>query len=43
MKLEHYLQKIGLSEKEAELYLAGLQVGPAYLQELVVLQKLTLP
>jgi sugar-specific transcriptional regulator TrmB len=35
MNLEQNLQKIGLSEKEAVLYLAGLQTGPATMQELV--------
>jgi sugar-specific transcriptional regulator TrmB len=35
MNLEQNLQKIGLSEKEAALYLAGLQTGPATMQELV--------
>jgi sugar-specific transcriptional regulator TrmB len=34
MVLEDYLQKIGLSEKEAQLYLAGLQLGPATVQDL---------
>jgi len=35
MNLEQNLQKIGLSEKESSLYLAGLQTGPATMQELV--------
>lgn len=35
MNLEQNLQKIGLSEKESALYLAGLQTGPATMQELV--------
>ncbi|MBP9856159.1 MAG: hypothetical protein KBC48_02555 [Candidatus Pacebacteria bacterium] len=34
MVLEDYLQKIGLSEKEAALYVAGLQLGPATIQDL---------
>lgn len=34
MLLEQYLQNIGLSDKEAKIYLAGLQLGPASLQEL---------
>ncbi len=34
MILEDYLQKIGLNEKEAKLYLAGLQLGPATIQDL---------
>ena len=34
MILTDYLQKIGLSEKEAAIYLAGLQTGPASIQEL---------
>lgn len=34
MILTDYLQKIGLNEKEAELYLAGLQIGPATIQDL---------
>lgn len=32
--MENYLQKIGLSDKEATLYLAGLQLGPASIQDL---------
>lgn len=40
MELEHYLQKIGLSDKESRLYLAGLELGPAFLQELVDVSKL---
>jgi len=35
MNLEQNLQKIGLSAKEAALYLAGLQTGPATMQQLV--------
>ena len=35
MNLEQNLQKIGLSDKESILYLAGLQTGPATMQELV--------
>ncbi len=35
MNLEQNLQKIGLSEKEAVLYLAGLQTGLATMQQLV--------
>ena len=35
MNIEHYLQKIGLTEKEARLYTAALQTGPAPLQQLV--------
>ncbi|MBI2482523.1 MAG: hypothetical protein HYV76_03125 [Candidatus Vogelbacteria bacterium] len=34
MQLENYLQKIGLSDKEAALYVAGLQLGPATIQDL---------
>ena len=34
MALENYLQKIGLSDKEAQAYIAGLQLGPATIQEL---------
>ena len=34
MLLEQYLQNIGLSDKQAKIYLAGLQLGPASLQEL---------
>jgi len=34
MILEQYLQKLGLSDKEAKLYLTGLQLGPATIQEL---------
>lgn len=40
MNLIPYLQKIGLTEKEAKLYLAGLQTGPASLQNLVSASKL---
>lgn len=40
MTIESYLQKFGLSEKESLLYLAGLQLGPANLQELVNASKL---
>ncbi len=34
MILKDYLQKIGLSDKEARLFIAGLQLGPASVQEL---------
>jgi sugar-specific transcriptional regulator TrmB len=34
MLLEQYLQNIGLDDKEAKLYIAGLQLGPATVQEL---------
>ena len=34
MLLEQYLQNIGLDDKEAKFYLAGLQLGPASLQDL---------
>lgn len=34
MLLEQYLQNIGLDDKEAKLYLAGLQLGPASIQDL---------
>lgn len=34
MILTDYLQKIGLSEKEAAVYVAGLQLGPATIQDL---------
>lgn len=34
MALEDYLQKIGLSDKEARAYLTGLQLGPATVQQL---------
>ncbi|OHA58855.1 MAG: hypothetical protein A2571_00520 [Candidatus Vogelbacteria bacterium RIFOXYD1_FULL_44_32] len=34
MIIEDYLQKIGLTEKEAKLYIAGLQNGPSTIQEL---------
>lgn len=34
MLLEQYLQNIGLDDKEAKFYLAGLQLGPATLQDL---------
>lgn len=34
MILEQYLQSLGLSDKEAKLYLAGLQLGPASIQQL---------
>ncbi len=34
MQLQNYLQKIGLSDKEAALYVAGLQLGPATIQDL---------
>ncbi len=34
MIIEDYLQKIGLSDKEAKLYIAGLQSGPASIQDL---------
>ena len=34
MDLEEYLQKIGLSPKEARLYVSGLQLGPSTVQEL---------
>jgi sugar-specific transcriptional regulator TrmB len=40
MNLEQNLQKIGLSDKESTLYLAGLQTGPATMQELVNSAKL---
>lgn len=40
MNLEQNLQKIGLSEKEAALYLAGLQTGPATMQKIVEASKL---
>lgn len=40
MNLEINLQQLGLSEKEASLYLAGLQTGPATLQQLVNASKL---
>ncbi len=40
MNLEHNLQKIGLSEKEAVLYVAGLQTGIATMQQLVNASKL---
>lgn len=36
MLLEQYLQNIGLDDKEAKFYLAGLQLGPASLQELAI-------
>lgn len=35
MNIESQLQKIGLTEKEASLYMAGLETGPATLQQLV--------
>lgn len=34
MIIADYLQKIGLSEKESAVYIAGLQLGPATIQEL---------
>ncbi len=34
MQLEQYLQSIGLNNKEAKLYIAGLQLGPASIQNL---------
>jgi DNA-binding transcriptional regulator GbsR (MarR family) len=34
MILDQYLQNIGLSDKEAQLYLVGLQLGPATIQQL---------
>ncbi len=34
MLLEQYLQNIGLDDKEAKVYLAGLQTGPATIVEL---------
>lgn len=34
MILEQYLQNIGLNDKEAKLYLAGLQLGPASIVQL---------
>lgn len=34
MILEQYLQNIGLDDKEAKIYLASLQLGPASIQEL---------
>lgn len=34
MILEQYLQNIGLSDKEAQLYVVGLQLGPATIQQL---------
>ncbi|MDO8668996.1 MAG: helix-turn-helix domain-containing protein [Candidatus Buchananbacteria bacterium] len=34
MLVEQYLQNIGLNDKEAKFYLAGLQLGPSSLQEL---------
>ncbi|MFA5020729.1 MAG: helix-turn-helix domain-containing protein [Patescibacteria group bacterium] len=34
MLLEQYLQSIGLDDKEAKIYLAGLQLGPAAIQDL---------
>lgn len=34
MILDQYLQKIGFSAKESKLYLAGLQLGPATIQQL---------
>jgi HTH-type transcriptional regulator, sugar sensing transcriptional regulator len=34
MILDQYLQKIGLSSKEAKLYIAGLQLGPGSIQGL---------
>ncbi len=40
MLLESYLQKIGLTEKESRVYLAGLQTGPATMQFLVDASKL---
>lgn len=40
MNLEQNLQKIGLSEKEAALYLAGLQAGVCTMQQLVNASKL---
>ena len=34
MDLEHALEKLGLSDKEARVYLAGLALGPASVQDL---------
>ncbi len=34
MVLDQYLQKIGLNDKQAKVYLAGLQLGPASIQQL---------
>lgn len=34
MLLEQYLQNIGFDDKEAKVYLAGLQLGPCSIQEL---------
>jgi HTH-type transcriptional regulator, sugar sensing transcriptional regulator len=34
MLLEQYLQNIGLDDKEAKVYLAGLQLGPTTIQDL---------
>lgn len=34
MIVQDYLQKIGLSEKESAIYVAGLQLGPSSIQEL---------
>lgn len=34
MLLEQYLQNVGFDDKEAKVYLAGLQLGPATIQEL---------
>ena len=35
MNLETQLKKFGLTQKEAELYLAGLQLGQSTIQDLV--------
>lgn len=40
MSILSNLRKIGFSEKEASLYVAGLEAGPATLQELVEISKL---
>ena len=34
MGIVQHLQKIGLTEREAKVYLAGLQSGPATMQQL---------
>ncbi|MCX6712822.1 MAG: helix-turn-helix domain-containing protein, partial [Candidatus Vogelbacteria bacterium] len=34
MPLEQYLQAIGLSDKEAKVYLANLQLGPSPIQDI---------
>jgi len=41
--IELELRKLGITEKEAKIYLAGLELGPSSVQKIAQLTKITRP